>query len=208
MEGDRGPAIKAWQLPLAVAAIALPVIGATLAGGPAAGLGASFLVAATIVFIAVRMRPDEPIGGRGAQPSRLLVVACTAIDGPAALRPVLDQVARLGADDAQVMVVAPSYTGRLASWTSDLQPGRVAAAERLVITLAGLAAAGVDARSRVGDEDPVLATEDADREWPAGQILFVTDAGDERAAQAAAEVGRRARVPVRHVALEGAVSAG
>ncbi len=97
--------------------------------------------------------------------------------------------------------------GRLASWTSDLQAGRLAAAERLVVALANLAAAGLDARSRVGDSDPILATEDAVRSWPAEMIVFFTDRDDERGARAARDVSRRATVPVRHVVIDHAAVA-
>jgi hypothetical protein len=74
------------------------------------------------------------------------------------------------------------------------------------VTLAGLAAAGLDARSRVGDSDPTLATEDAIRSWPAEMIVFFTDREDERAARAARDVTRRATVPVRHVVTDHATA--
>ncbi len=193
---------KAWQAPLAVVLITVPIIAATVFGGAPAGLGAAFLAAAALVTFAVRAKPSDPIEPPGAGVGRLLVIAGVAADGPAALGPVLDCIGNLaGPGEPEVLVVAPASSGRLANWTSDLRPGQVAAAERLVLTLAGLAAAGVDARSRVGDPDPTLAIEDAIRTWPAEKVLILSEAGDDRLAAAARDAMKRATIPVRHVEL-------
>ncbi len=202
MEGKQGVLTKAWQLPLAVTVLTVPIIGATFLGGPPAGLGAAFLAASGVVLLAARARPEEPIEGSGSGAGRLLVVACTTIDDPHAIGSITAAAEELSDSQAEILVVAPAFTGRLASWTSDLHAGRLAAAERLVVTLAGLAAAGLDARSRVGDSDPILATEDAIRSWPAEMIVFFTERDDERSARAAREVIRRATVPVRHVVAD------
>jgi hypothetical protein len=185
-----------------VVAISVAIVGATMVGGPPAGMAASFLSAATIVIVAARARPDTSIEAEPGPDNRILVIACSPLDRPEALAPILAAAEGVVADATpQALIVAPAATSRLASWTSDLQAGRVAAAERLAVALAGLAAAGVDATSRVGDADPRLAAEDALRTWPAGRVVFVHDAGDERAAAAASEVRRRALVPVRVVAV-------
>jgi hypothetical protein len=206
MEGKRGVLTKAWQLPVAVTVLTVPIIAATFFGGPPAGLGAAFLAASGVVFLAARARPEEPIEGSGSGTGRLLVVAASAVDDPFAIGAITAAAAELSSAPPEILVVAPASIGKLASWTSDLHAGRLAAADRLVVTLAGLAAAGLDARSRVGDSDPTLATEDAIRSWPAEMIVFFTDREDERAARAARDVTRRATVPVRHVVTDHATA--
>ena len=198
---------KAWQLPVAVTVLTVPIIAATFLGGPPAGLGAAFLAASGVLYLAARARPEEPIEGPGPRAGRLLVMACSTPDEPADVASIAAAADELSGSPAEILVVAPASTGRLASWTSDLHAGRMAAAERLVVTLAGLAAAGLDARSRVGDSDPILATEDAVRSWPAEMIVFFTDRDDERSARAARDVSRRATVPVRHVVTDHAAGA-
>ena len=207
MEGKQGVLTKAWQLPLAVTVLTVPIIAATFFGGPPAGLGAAFLAASGVLYLAARARPEEPIEGPGPRAGRLLVIACSPPDAPAAVGAIGAAADELSTSPAEILVVAPASPGRRASWTSDLHAGRLAAAERLVVTLAGLAAAGLDARSRVGDSDPILATEDAIRSWPAEMIVFFTDRFDERGARAARDVSRRATVPVRHVVTDHAAVA-
>ena len=137
----------------------------------------------------------------------MLVVACTAVDEPVAAEAVVMAAEHAGAsspDEAEVLVVAPARGRRLNQWFSDLGPARLNAQERLAVSLAALATAGIDARGRVGDPDPGIATEDALRTFPAASLLFVSDVDDERARKAAADVRERSRLPVRHLALASA----
>jgi hypothetical protein len=206
VEGSGPSPLKAWHLPIAVVGIAVPIIAATMFGGPPAGLGAAFVVAATIVFLAVRATPREPIEvarGDGDRP-RLLVIACTALDEPFAVASIAAAVAELadGASSAaDLLVVAPAAGSRLAHWLSDLGRARLEAQELLAVSLAGLAAGGLDARGRVGDPDPVVAAEDALRTFPADGVVFVGEIEDDRVAGAAADVRDRLSIPVRHLAL-------
>jgi hypothetical protein len=198
--------LRSWHLPIAVIGIAVPIVGATLLAGPPGGLAASFLAAATITYLAVRASPREPIevaadAGEGA---RVLVVACAGVDEPIAAEAVAaaaEDAGALAPSDAEVLVVAPATGSRLGHWLSDLGPARLSAQERLAVSLATLAAAGLDARGRVGDPDPTVATEDTLRTFAATRIVFVTDLDDERAARAAEDVGERVSVPLRHLAL-------
>lgn len=206
MEGTDRPLFRPWHLPVVVIGIAVPIIGGTMLGGPPAGLAASFLVASTIVFLAVRARPREPIEVAEAAQSgaRILVVACTAIDEPSAAGAVAVAAEEAGAaspGDAEVLVVAPASGSRLGEWLSDLGPARLGAQERLAVSLASLATAGIDARGRVGDPDPTVATEDTLRTFAAGRLVFISDVEDERARSAVANVRGRSRIPVRHLAL-------
>jgi hypothetical protein len=206
VEGSGPSPLKAWHLPIAVVGIAVPIVAATMFGGPPAGLGAAFVVAATIVFLAVRATPREPIElarGEGDRP-RLLVIACTALDEPFAVASIAAAAAELAdgaASATDLLVVAPAAGSRLAHWLSDLGKARLEAQELLAVSLASLAAGGLDARGRVGDPDPVVATEDALRTFPAGALVFVGEIDDERVADAAANVRDRLPIPVRRLAL-------
>ncbi len=97
MEG-KGVLTKAWQLPVAVSVLTVPIIAATFFGGPPAGLGAAFLAAAGVLYLAARARPEEPIEGPGPRAGRLLVVACSTLDEPAAVASIAaaaDELERL-----------------------------------------------------------------------------------------------------------------
>jgi hypothetical protein len=206
VEGTGSSPFKAWHLPVAVAGIAVPIIGATLLGGPPAGLGAAFLVAATIVFLAARAAPREPIevAESARAGARVLVVAATAVDEPLAVAAIAAAAEDAGSEtpgEAEILVVAPAGGTRLAHWLSDLGPARLEAQERLAVSLAGLAAGGLDARGRVGDPDPVVATEDALRSFAATRLVFVSEIDDAGAQAAAEDVRDRSRIPVRHLAL-------
>ncbi len=61
----------------------------------------------------------------------------------------------------EVLVVTPALNSPLKTWTSDEDDARAAAQERLEVSLAKLAEAGVQARGEVGDGDPLQAIEDA-----------------------------------------------
>ena len=58
-------------------------------------------------------------------------------------------------------VVCPALNSRLRTYTSDEDPAREAAQQRLDETLARLASVGIDAHGEVGDGDPLVAIDDA-----------------------------------------------
>jgi hypothetical protein len=68
-------------------------------------------------------------------------------------------------------VVAPALGSRIARWTGDEHAYREAAA-RLDATLAALAALSISSSGHVGSHDPLQATEDGLREFPADEILL------------------------------------
>jgi hypothetical protein len=97
-----------------------------------------------------------------------------------ALDPVADEQihsaieARKETADVTVHVVAPAASvGRLAALTGAVDKARSEAEE-----LAGRAAEAVDAEveTEVGDRDPLVAVEDALRQFPADEILVVGSA--------------------------------
>lgn len=192
--------MTSWKIPLVVAAIAVPIAAAFLTVGPALGMAAGALAAVAIVAIAVRQRPRGTIG-RNAGPGgrRVLVVTGDPLEGAAAIEEI---VAVVRADAAtEVMVLAPARIGFLDRWASDVEAARRDAQRRLVISVASLAAAGIEAEARVGDEDVVQAVEDQLGSFPASEVILVSAGGeDERAAAAAAdELRTRLRAKFRWV---------
>ncbi|HET7122200.1 MAG TPA: hypothetical protein VFI17_13235 [Solirubrobacterales bacterium] len=197
--------MASWKLPLAVAAIAVPTAVAFFFGGPGVGVSVGALAGVAIVFYAVRERPRGAIGApAGSGPTRLLVVVAGQLEDPEAIA----EVARLaGADDgdaeADVMVLAPARIGFLDRWASDVEGARRDAQQRLVISVATLAAAGVEAEARVGDEDVVQAVEDLLGSFAADEVILVSgdEGSDPGAAEAAHELGERLRAGFRWVVV-------
>ena len=76
--------------------------------------------------------------------------------------------------DEQVLLVCPALNSRVRTWTSDEDPARAGAQERLDASLSRLAEAGVSARGEIGDGDPLQALEDALRVFPADEVVVST----------------------------------
>lgn len=196
--------MTAWKLPLIVAGLALPVVGAFLAGeflvgGPALGFAAGALSVLVLLVVAARQRPRGPIGDEpGAGGVRhVLVVAAGPVEEPEAVEAIARAVrAPDGAVD--VRVLAPASIGFLDRWASDVEAARRHAQERLVASVAALAVAGVDADARVGDEDLVQAVEDQLESYPADEVILVSG-GEEGAEAAAGELRSRLRPRFRHL---------
>jgi hypothetical protein len=191
-----------WKLPLVVIAIAVPIAAAFYAGGPGVGVAAGALVAVGIVVAAVRQRPRGAIGESvsAASAPRLLVVVSRAVEDPAVIREVV-----VAATGAEVMVLAPARIGFLDRWASDLEAARREAQQRLVITVASLAKAGVAAEARVGDEDLVQAVEDQIQGFAATEVILVGAGAEEDpgAEAAATELESRLRARFRRLLVSG-----
>ncbi|HLB17772.1 MAG TPA: universal stress protein, partial [Gaiellaceae bacterium] len=71
-------------------------------------------------------------------------------------------------------VVTPALNSPIRHWVSDDDGARAAAQERLEKSLTQLAAAGVEARGKVGDGDPLQAIADALRTFGADEIIIST----------------------------------
>ena len=74
----------------------------------------------------------------------------------------------------QFLVVCPALNSRLKTFTSDEDPAREAAQQRLEETLARLASVGIEARGEVGDGDPLVAVDDAVRTFGPNEIVIST----------------------------------
>jgi hypothetical protein len=176
-----------WKLPLVVAAIAVPIIAAFLIGGPGVGAAIGGLAAVGIVFFAVSQSPRGAIGqaSRRGAAQKLLVVVADPLEAPSAVEQVSRAVTGRG---SQVMVLAPARIGFLDRWASDVEAARRDAQRRLVLSVAALAAAGIEAEARVGDEDVVQAVEDQLGRFAATEVILVSvDGADSKTATAAAE---------------------
>ncbi len=189
-----------WKIPLVVTAIAVPIAALFLLGGPGVGVAAGALVAVAIVAVAVKQRPRGPIGPqKDAGVHRVLVVVGDPLEDPAAIEEVAAVVRSKGA--GEVMVLAPAKIGFLDRWASDVEAARRDAQRRLVISVASLAAAGVEAEARVGDEDVVQAVEDQLGSFPATEVILVSAGSedDHAASAAASELRSRLRGKFRWV---------
>jgi hypothetical protein len=199
--------VAPWKLPLVVVAIAVPIAVAFYAGGPGVGVAAGALVAVAIVVVAARERPRGAIGEPPSDPDtrRLLVVVSRPVEDSGAIR----EIAGLAKGDAaataatEVLVLSPARIGFLDRWASDVEGARRAAQQRLVITVASLAKAGIVAEARVGDEDLVQAVEDRLQSFAASDVVLVTGgAGEDPAGEAAAvELERRLRARFRRLTV-------
>ncbi len=195
-----------WKLPVIVAAIAVPIVGAFALGGGGVGVAVGALTAVALVVVAARQRPRGPIGSAPVEDGsrRVLLVVTRAVDEPASVHRI---AAAAGLDSdrggAEVLVLSPARLGFLDRWTSDVEGARQAAQQNLVATVAALAKAGIAAEARVGDEDVVQAVEDQLRSFTASEVVLVSGEGGVDRSAAAAELESRLRAEFRHVVLDG-----
>jgi len=99
-----------------------------------------------------------------------------------------------------VLVLTPNRSRFVDRWASDTDRSHEAAQQSLVLTLASLAKAGIDAKARVGDEDVVQAVDDELRSYPATRVVLVDHPGSGAVEPTAAEQLRlRLQVPFLHV---------
>jgi hypothetical protein len=111
----------------------------------------------------------EQLGGAGQR--RVLVVANETVGG----QELLSAISTLAlTQQTEFLVVCPALNSRLKTFTSDEDPAREAAQQRLDETLARLASVGIEARGEVGDGDPLVAVDDAVRTFGPNEIVLST----------------------------------
>jgi hypothetical protein len=100
---------------------------------------------------------------------RLLIVAgeaaASAEQLPRGIRSLIDAA-------AEIMVISPALPGRLDWIASDTDKATERADERLQTVLGQLDEMGAGARGRIGADDPLLAFEDAIREFAPDHLLI------------------------------------
>lgn len=195
-----------WKLPLIVAGVVVPTVAAFMLGGPGVGVAIGALAAVALIVVAVRQRPEGPIDSPGRRDAKhhVLIVAAGGVEEPADVARIT-RVAGIAAEDGEedeVRVLVPARIGFLDRWASDVEDARHRAQQRLVMTVAALAKAGVAAEARVGDEDIVQAVEDQLQSYPATEVVLVSGEGDD-AEEAADELRSRLRAEFHHLRLGG-----
>jgi hypothetical protein len=194
-----------WKLPLMVAAIAVPIVGGFLVGGPGLGVAIGALAAVALLVFAARQRPRGPIGMEpGTAKHHTLIVVTCAVEEPDAVAAIVREARLNGAGEpADVRVLAPADIGFLDRWASDVEDSRRKAQDKLVATVAALAKAGIVAEGRVGDEDVVQAVEDELQSYPASDVVLVSaeDGDAERIRTIAEELESRLRAEFVHLDL-------
>jgi hypothetical protein len=197
---DQG--LAAWKLPLIVAGICVSIVAAFYVGGPGMGMAEGSLVAGIIVVMAVRHPPLHPIVPPPPSDLRehLLVVVDEPLEDGTAIERIAAATVPLdpAEPEPEVRVVAPAHNRFLDRWACDVGSGRDRAQRSLVLSLASLARAGVDASARIGDEDVVQTVTDQLRTYPATEVFLVTGPGSD-AATAVEELRSRLHAPFHHL---------
>ncbi len=79
-----------------------------------------------------------------------------------------------GADDAEVLVVAPALNSKVRFWVSDPDPAIHRAEDVAKESVDRLEEEGVQAHGETGESDPLLALQDALATFEAENIVLVT----------------------------------
>lgn len=105
--------------------------------------------------------------------------------------------------ESRVFVVAPAVSSRMARWTGDEQAYSEAEG-RLHDTIEVLATAGIGSTGHVGAHDPLQATDDGLREFPADEVVYVVGVGAEAQwLEDGVVEAARARYPIPVSAIDG-----
>jgi len=189
---------RTWLLGLLI----LPALAGFLFLDAGVGMLLGLATAAALVIVAARAKTEAPIEvadpGAGV-PGGLFILAVDPIDDvrTAGIVAAVADPSRAELKGGGVLVVAPARSGVLARWTDDLEQSRFDSQRTLAVSLATLAAAGVEAEGRVGDGDPLRAAEDALRSYAAAEVVVVAAAGSHE--RQIAELERRLERPLRKV---------
>ena len=190
---------------ITLAAFALIVLAAWI--DAVLGFVTWIVLSAAAVWFYLRQRGPAPppehvehLGGPDER--RVLVVANETVGGEELMSAIST---RALSEKTRFFVVCPALNTRVKTWTSDEDPARAAAQDRLDATLARLAGVGIDARGEVGDGDPLVAIEDAVRTFHPDEIVISTHpAGRSNWLERGVVDSVRARfdVPVAHVVVD------
>lgn len=183
-------------------AVIVPAALGFALGGPGLGISIAGLSLVALAVIAALMIPRDPIG-RKPHPElarRLLVVTTFPIEDSRSIQRVADEV-HLGFDenDAEIRLLTPAANTFLRRWATDLERARDRAQRDLVVSVASLTLAGVDARASVGDENLVRAVEDELATYDATEVFLITRGDPD--SEAATQLRERLLPLFRHVDL-------
>ena len=180
-----------------------------LASWASTALGFLTFLGLSAAAIAVYLRQRGPAPEReqvrllgGADERRVLVVANETVAG----EELLSTISTLAlSQKTEFKVVCPALNSRLKTFTSDEDPAREAAQQRLDETLTRLGAVGIEAHGEVGDGDPLVAIDDAVRTFGPNEIVISTHPpGKSNWLERGVVESVRARydVPVTHVVVD------
>jgi hypothetical protein len=196
--------LRPWTLPLIVAGLVVPAAAGFILGGPPVGLAVGFLTVATLAVIAIREAPRGTIETADAWDARrrVLVVVSRELDDPAAI----EQIGRdlgLNEGSVEVRVLAPAQANLLDRWASDVRQSRAEAQRKLVLSVASLGKADIEATASVGDASIVQAVEDQLRDFAAREVVLVTGdpEHDPEGERAAIELSERLEQPLSRVVV-------
>jgi len=174
----------------------------------------TFLVlTAAAVAVYLRQRGPAPEQAHvdaqgGPNERRILVVANETLGGEELLSAISTMAL---SERTHFHVVCPALNSRLKTYTSDEDPAREAAQQRLDVTLARLASVGIEATGAVGDGDPLVAVDDAVRTYGPREIVISTHPpGKSNWLEKGVVESVRSRfdVPVTHVVVDAAPGPG
>jgi hypothetical protein len=193
--------VKSWHPPLILLALILPATIGFAVGGPGFGIMLAGFSLVGLVIVAAKVIPNDPIG-RVPHPElerRLLVVTTFPIEDAITIQRVADEVSFGTSDEAgEIRILTPAVNTFLDRWATDLRAAQKRAQRDLVISIASLTLAGVDARAEVGDEDVVQAVEDQLRTYDATEVFLVTRSAQD-STKATERLRERLQPPFRHV---------
>ena len=109
------------------------------------------------------------------------------------------------AEDAEVMVVAPALNSKSRFFLADPDPAIERAEAVKEETVERLTEEGIDAAGGTGEEDPLLALQDALATYEADEIVLFTHAGGKQnwlEEGVVEEAKQRFSAPVRHLVIE------
>jgi hypothetical protein len=169
--------VKSWQPPLILLVLIVPAALGFALAGPGLGLTIAGLSLVGLAVVAMLVVPHDPIGHtpHPGLARRLLVVTTFPIEDARAIQRVADEV-RLGFDenDSEIRILTPAANTFLRRWATDIERARDRAQRDLVVSVASLTLAGVDASARVGDEDLVQAVDDELATFNATEVFLLT----------------------------------
>lgn len=199
--------MKSWQPPLILLALILPAAIGFAVGGPGFGIMLAGFCLVGLVVVALRAMPSDPIG-RAQHPElvhRLLIVTTFPIEDAKTIEAVAEEIGLDGSGpETEIKLLTPAVNTFLDRWATDYRASRRRAQRDLVISVASLTLAGVDAEAQVGDEDLVQAVEDQLASFDATSVILVSRVGDGYD-EAAEDLRRRLRPAFRQVYLGGLI---
>lgn len=190
---------------ITIGAFALIVLASTAS----TVLGFVTFIALSAAAVAVYLRQRGPAPERehveilGSPDERRVLVVANETVGGEELLSAISTIALI--HKTRFHVVCPALNSRLKTYTSDEDPAREAAQQRLDLTLARLSSVGIEAAGVVGDGDPLVAVDDAVRTFGPNEIVVSTHPpGRSNWLEKGVVEAIRARydVPVTHVVVD------